>query len=185
MDYEISVPADANVTLRSGTGPVRIEKLGGDVSVQGETAQVDVQNLSGTHLHIRTVSGPITLNNVSNGHVDATSIGGNVTLTNVSGPKIAVSSTKGNIRYDGDAGGGGEYQFINNSGDIDVILPADASVDITARTVNGTVQNDFPLQQKTHTSFALDSRSVAGVSLSGASMIHLSSFSGKIRVKKR
>ena len=185
VDYEISVPADANVTVNTGTGAVHIEKLAGDVSVQGETGSVDAQNLNGAYLHIRTVNGSITLTNVSNGHVDATSVGGNVTLTNVAGPKVYVTTTKGSIRYDGDPAGGGEYQLINYTGDIDVALPADASVDVTARTVSGSVQNDFPLQPKSHTSFVPDSRSFAGTSATGASMLRLSSFSGKIRVRKQ
>jgi DUF4097 and DUF4098 domain-containing protein YvlB len=185
VDYDISVPADANVTVNAGTGAVHIDKLAGDVSVQGETGAVDAQNLNGAYLHIRTVNGPITLTNVSNGHVEATSVGGNVTLTNVSGPKVYVTSTKGSIRYDGDPAGGGEYQLINYTGDIDVALPASASVDVTARTISGSVQNDFPLQTKAHTSFVPDAHSFAGTSASGASMLRLSSFSGKIRVRKK
>ncbi len=112
-------------------------------------------------------------------------LGGNVTLTSVAGPKVTVSTTRGAIRYDGDPGQGGDYELINHNGDIEVALPATASVDLTARTVNGAVQNDFPLQQKAHTSFALDARSLAGTAASGSCMIRLSSFSGKIHVHKK
>ncbi len=35
VDYEILVPADASITLHSSTGPLRAEKLHGDVTLEG------------------------------------------------------------------------------------------------------------------------------------------------------
>ena len=86
----------------------------------------------------------------------------------------------------GDFGEGGDYMLVNHSGDIDVVLPAFASVDLTARSITGSVENDFPLQQKPHSSFVPSpGRAFAGTSNTGASSVQLRSFSGKIRVKKR
>jgi DUF4097 and DUF4098 domain-containing protein YvlB len=65
-------------------------------------------------------------------------------------------------------------------------LPESASIDLTARTVSGTVTNDFPLQAKTHPTFVPKSgSSFAGTSNSGLSSVELQTFSGKIRVKKQ
>ena len=73
-----------------------------------------------------------------------------------------------------------------HSGMIDVTLPESASVDLTARSINGLVQNDFPLQAKAHTPFVPKSgSSFAGTSNSGLSSVELQSFSGRIRVKKQ
>jgi hypothetical protein len=59
-------------------------------------------------------------------------------------------------------------------------------VDLTARSITGSVENDFPLQAKRHPSFAItQGRSFAGTSNSGASSVQLRSMSGKIRVKKQ
>ncbi len=41
VDYEILVPADASITLHSSTGPLRAEKLHGDVTLEGAAATVD------------------------------------------------------------------------------------------------------------------------------------------------
>jgi len=46
VDYEVLVPADASVTLHSSTGPLRAEKLHGDVSLEGSGATVDVRDVA-------------------------------------------------------------------------------------------------------------------------------------------
>ncbi|HZQ93070.1 MAG TPA: DUF4097 family beta strand repeat-containing protein [Terriglobales bacterium] len=185
VDYEILAPADANVTVRAGTGPIRVERLAGDLTLNGEAASIDVSQVQNAHVHVRAVGGPVTLSNITGGHVEVTALGGGVTLTNVSGPKVYVSSTKGTIRYDGDPSGGGEYQLINGTGNIEVTLPASASVDLTARSATGSVDNQFPMVAKQHTAFDSSPRSFAGMSASGSSSVHLSSLSGTIRVRKR
>jgi hypothetical protein len=59
-------------------------------------------------------------------------------------------------------------------------------VDISASTVAGAVENDFPLQAPTHPTTALQQgKSFAGMSNAGASAVRLRTFNGKIRVKKQ
>lgn len=186
VEYQVLVPADTSVTVRAPSGPITAEKLRGDLAVEGDAAQVDVRNVRNAHVHVRTISGPVTLGSISNGHVEVTSLSGTVQLEAVSGPKVAVNTAKGSIRYKGDFGEGGEYMLVNHSGNIDVALPAFASVDLTARSITGSVENDFPLLQKQHPTFPMSpGHSFAGTSNTGASSVQLRSFSGKIRVKKQ
>jgi DUF4097 and DUF4098 domain-containing protein YvlB len=111
---------------------------------------------------------------------------GTVQLENVTGPKVNVGTTSGNITYKGDCSGVGDYVLITHSGNIDLTLPQTASVDLSARSVKGSVENDFPLQKKSHTTFVPRAgSSFAGTSNSGSSSVELQSFSGKIRVKKQ
>jgi len=186
VDYDIQVPPNIMLTVRAAGGPIRVEKLRSDMTLEGDTAQVTVQDCSNAHVHIRTVTGPVTLSNIGNGHVEVTSVNGDVQLTSVNGPKVSVNTTKGNIRYKGDFAGGGDYSFNSHAGDIEVSLPTSASVDLSARSVAGTVEQDFPLHQKSHLAFQPNpGRSFAGTSNTGASSVQLRSFSGKIRVKKQ
>ncbi|MFB3915402.1 MAG: DUF4097 domain-containing protein [Terriglobales bacterium] len=186
VDYEVQVPPDGVVTIRSGDGPLRASELEGDLSVQGESAQVELRDLWNAHVHVHTVDGPITLQNLRNSHVDVTTVAGRVALTEVSGPKVAVNTSSGLIQYSGDFGGNGDYAFMTHSGNIEVGLPAGASVDIMARSVNGKVQNEFPLEAKPNTAFApVEGHSFAGRANSGGSSVRLSSFSGTITVKKQ
>ena len=185
VDYEIQVPSDASVTLHSTTGPMRAEKLQGDVNLEGTTAVVEVRDLNNAHVQVRTMDGPVTLTNVRDAHVDITSVSGPVVLTDVTGRFVQVNSTSGAIRYDGDFGTGGEYLLRTHSGDIDAVAPAYASVDVVARSMNGQVVNDFPLQPK-HTPFTIKVGSAfAGTMGKAASSVKLLSFSGKIHFRKR
>ena len=186
VDYELSVPADASVTVNSASGPISADGLRSDVILEGDAAQVSVRNVSSAHVHVKTLNGSVTLQDISDGHVEVTSLSGPVTLTNVDGSLVAVNTTSGKIAYTGDFGGGGEYTLSNHSGDIEVSIPANASVDISARSIMGSVENDFPFQQKSHPAFqVLPGKALAGTSNSGASSVRLRSFSGKIRVKKQ
>jgi len=186
VDYEVLVPADASVTLRSTTGPLRAEKLHGDVEMEGSSATVDVKDISDSHVHVKTMNGPVTLTNIRDGHVEIDSVSGDVNLISVTGPLVRVSSTSGKIRYDGDFGYAGEYRFNSHSGDIDATIPEDASVDVKAQSVRGKVQDDVPMQPKTHTSFlAREGSSFAGTINKAASSVWLRTFSGRIHLKKR
>ncbi len=185
VDYDVLVPADAAVTLRSTDGPLHAERLHGDVTLEGTTAQVDVREISDAHVHVKTLDGPVTLTNISDGHVEITSVGGDVVMNSVNGPLVQVNSNSGNIRYDGEFGGGGEYFMTSHTGDIEALAPSYASIDVTARSEQGKVENDFQLQPK-HTWFPLKAGSAfAGTVGKAASSVKLLSISGKIHLKKR
>jgi DUF4097 and DUF4098 domain-containing protein YvlB len=186
VDYEVLVPADASVDMESSTGPLHAEKLHGDVEAEGANAAIDVRDITGSHVHVKTMAGPITLTNIRDGHVEIDSVSGDVTLNSVTGPLVRVSSTSGKIQYDGDFGYAGEYRFNSHSGNIDATIPEDASVDVKAQSVRGQVQSDLRLQPKVHTSFLVkEGSSFAGTINKAASSVWLRTFSGKIHLKKR
>jgi hypothetical protein len=187
IEYQVSVPADASISLRSTTGPLRVEKLRGDVVMEGASANVEVREITDAHVHINTLSGPITLTNISEGHVEITSVSGDISMTQVDGPLVKVSSSSGKIRYDGDFAFGGEYYLTSHTGDIEATAPTYASIDVTARSVKGEVENDFPLTPKTHVSFLNSDtiRNLVGTAGKAASSVKLNSFSGRIHLKKR
>jgi DUF4097 and DUF4098 domain-containing protein YvlB len=186
IDYEIEVPNGATVSAQVATGSVRAEHLNGDVTLRGDSASLEARDINNAHVHAHTVSGPITLANISGGHVEVGTGSGKVTMNNVTGPSITVNTTSSAIAYDGDFGNGGAYQLSSHSGPIDVSLPSSASVEVKAESMNGSVQNDFPLQKKMHSDFTPRAgKSFQGYANSGSSSVELHSFSGTIRVKKR
>ncbi len=186
VDYEVSVPPDATVHLRSASGPITADGLQGDVTLEGTSAQVEARNLSRGHLLVQTMNGPITLNNVHTSHVEITSISGDIRLNAVTGQVVKVDSTSGKIVYSGDFGSGGDYSFITHTGDIDALVPATASAAFSAQSLQGQVQNDFPLQPKQHVHATLDAtRAFFGTAGKAASGVVMKSFSGKIRLKQR
>ncbi len=182
VDYTVLVPADAFVSLRSSDGTLRAQGLRGDVILEAAAASVEVTDISDAHLHVRTLSGPITLTDIRNSHVDIQSISGNVIMHNVVGPSVEVNSGSGRISYDGDPGRVGEYLLTSHSGDLDVSIPATAWVNIKARSVRGQSDPEFPISNGFASSGAgnllLKPGTVTG------SRFELRSFRGKIHLKR-
>jgi len=185
IDYELLIPPDTTLSLRSSTGPLSVERVQGDLTLEGADAIVDVHNVSNGHVHVRTMQGPVTLTDVRNGHVEISSISGDVTLKSVTGTLVQANSGSGQIFYDGDFGSGGDYKFTTHTGDITAVVPADASADFSAHSMTGKVQKDFPLEPR-HNRFSFEEgRAFFGTVGKAASKVVLRSFSGKIHLKQR
>jgi len=185
VDYQLVIPPDATLNLRSSTGPLSVERLEGDLTLEGADATVDVRNVENGHVHVRTMGGPIVLTDVRNGHVEVSTITGDIHLQSVAGPLLLATSGRGKIWYDGDFGSSGEYRFTTHSGNIEALVPADVSADFRAHSVLGRVQHDFPLTP-VHSRFHEEvGRSFFGTTGQASSQVVLRSFSGKIRLKQR
>jgi DUF4097 and DUF4098 domain-containing protein YvlB len=187
VDYDVTVPATGvSVNVSTTSAPITVEGLSGDIGLSSETGQITVRNVSKSHLRVRSMNAVVNFSNVTLSRVDIQSAGGAVQLSNVTGQRVSAGTSSGNIDYRGDCSGGGDYILTTHTGAIDVTLPTTASVDLAARSTNGTVENAFPLQEKSHNSFVpKQGRSFAGTSNSGSSSVELQSFSGRIRVKKQ
>jgi Putative adhesin len=182
VDYTVLVPVDAFVSLRSSDGTLRAQGLRGDVILEAAAASVEVTDISDAHLHVKTLSGPITLTDIRNSHLDIHSVSGNVTIRNVTGPSVEVNSGSGRISYQGDPGSTGQYLLTSHSGDLDISIPASALVDIRARSIKGQSEPDFPIANGFSAAgtgnLLLKPGTVTG------SRFDLRSFRGKIRLKR-
>jgi DUF4097 and DUF4098 domain-containing protein YvlB len=184
VDYELLIPPDATLNLRSSTGPLSAERLHGDLTMEGSDAVMNVRNVENGHVHVRTMRGTVTLADVSNGHIEISSISGDIHLKSVTGPMVQASSGSGRIFYDGDFGSGGQYKFTTHRGDIEALVPVNVSADFRAHSVLGRVQHDFPLKPM-HSRFPAEAgRSFFGTTGEAASEVVLRSFSGRIRLKQ-
>jgi DUF4097 and DUF4098 domain-containing protein YvlB len=187
VDYDVQLPPGVSLWVRSNDGPISVTGVrAADVTCDGESARIEVKDGGSGHVHVRTVSGEIGLTNLKDSHTEITSISGDIVVRGVSGNFVSANTTKGKISYDGTFEGGGEYVFSTHSGDVNVALPADASVEISARSVMGTVEDSLHMQPAPHPSFApSQGKALAGVLNAGASSVKLRSMTGNITVKKK
>jgi hypothetical protein len=144
VDYSVRVPPDAIVSLRSFDGTLHAQGLRGDVILEAATASLEVTDVSDAHLHVKTLSGPVSLTDIRDSHVDVRSVSGNVNIRNVSGSSLAVNSGSGPITYEGDPGPAGEYLLTSHSGDLEVSIPVRASVEIKTHSLKGDSDQGFP-----------------------------------------
>ena len=64
VDYTVLVPIDAFVSLRSSDGTIRAQGLRGDVILEAAAGSVEVTDIRDAHLHVRTLTGPISLTDI-------------------------------------------------------------------------------------------------------------------------
>jgi len=181
VDYQVLVPADACVILSTASGSLSAENLEGDLIFEGTTASVDAHLIRNAHIHVKTLSGPISLRQISDGHVDVTTASGDVILQDVSGSLVEVHSGSGRIRYLGNPGLG-VYKLVTGTGNIDVTVPWLRLARFKARSVKGKV--DSPILVPPQGTLGFASGQANSLLRNAAAAFELHSFRGNISVRE-
>ena len=141
---------------------------------------MDAHALHNAHVHVKTLSGPISLRQIVGGRVDVRTSSGDVILQNVTGPMVEVHSGTGQIKYVGDPGVG-SYRMVTTSGNIEVLMPVGKLARIKARSTKGRVDNPIEAQPPAATrGFSFRPKSSPA---HGAAAFELLSFQGDISVR--
>lgn len=184
VDLTIRVPRQALVRVESEQGNIVIENVDGGVTIEGVTNSVTLSRIRG-HIAADTVDGPILVRS-SEGPVEAKSISGNLQFIQVNSPQLMGSTNSGTIRYQGDFGLGGTYKLHSYSSPIEVQASPQASFEVDARSIQGTIDNRilFPSPPQGASSLAArrTGRSVQGRVNTGKSTVQITSYSGTIRL---
>lgn len=185
VDYEIWMPAGASLDLHLDAGHVEIDGLRDAVKIETVAATITLRDLVGA-LEVTTTSGDVTLSRCG-GRLKVESVSGNLTFLDTPGRSLTARTASGDIRYAGSLLGGGSYEFSNHQGAVELLLPPDASFELTARSVQGEVFSSFSLVPKSHGPMPSPTyaRSLLGTVQSGAALVRVSTFSGKISIGKR
>ncbi|MEZ5277830.1 MAG: DUF4097 family beta strand repeat-containing protein [Opitutaceae bacterium] len=157
--YEIVVPVDFNLELKTSGGDIAVTNLKGKTRADTSGGSIRLINLTGdTNIH--TSGGSIRINDC-HGTTDAHTSGGSITTENgsgdlmvkTSGGSITVRDHNGNINGH-TSGGSVSATFKTNptqpcslstsGGSVNVTLPANAAVDLEASTSGGSVHSEFP-----------------------------------------
>lgn len=185
-DYTLEVPLGTSLEIRSPEGSVQIQTLTGDASVDTVGGTIAVSDISG-HLSVRSIGGDIEIVRPA-GRVEANSICGSLRVVNPSSYHLRAATTSGKIFYEGDILAGGEYQLSDYSGDMDIVTPAAASFELSAKTVRGKViaDPDVALTPRRHTPLrgSYAGNSLFGTHNNGKATIEATSFSGVIRIRR-
>jgi hypothetical protein len=159
--FEITVPYGVQVIARSQSGDMRIRDTrgaieahanSGDLEVEGVNGRLDVNTLSGSIVardvtgdaDVVTTSGDVKIFNLL-GNADVGTVSGDVELRGVTGKTVRAKTTSGDVRFDGLIDAAGHYDFSAHSGDVEMHIQRDASVQLTISTWNGGINSDFPI----------------------------------------
>jgi DUF4097 and DUF4098 domain-containing protein YvlB len=186
-DYEISVPAESELQVRSDSGNVTVDSVHGDMSFDTVAADLALQDVEG-YLVVKSIGGSTTCTRCS-GRFDATSISGDFKLLQPTMDNVRVQTSSGNILFDGGFMNRGIYVLKNYSGTIEVRFSSTDSFDVRATSLYGNVINQAPVVPDRHSMPAPRStglaKSLFGTMNDGRAKVELSSFNGTIKISKR
>ena len=185
-DFEITVPVESELNVRTDSGNVTVESVHGDMTFDTVGANLQLTDVDG-YVVVKTIDGSLVCTRCS-GKLEANSISGNMQMIQPSLDSVRVQTSSGNILFDGSFLSRGIYIMKNFSGTIEVHFTAGDSFDVKATSLKGDVINQASFKPDTHGDSTPSSKwghSLFGTMNEGHAKVELSSFSGTIKILKR
>lgn len=185
VDFEIWAPVAAHLKVNLEAGTLTVENFSEDVTVEAVAATVLLRHLAG-HISVKTLNGSIEAIGCT-GRMETNSISGTLRFRESRSRFLVAKTTSGDIFFEGGFRPGGSYNFLSHQGTIELRVPAGASFDLNANTVQGELSNEFQLTPRSRGRLPRTRgvRSLLGTVHTGEAMVRVTSFSGTIRVRKQ
>ncbi len=201
VDFNITVPAQARVSLHSISGslsvrdiagPLMLDTISGSIRLANTGRTASAKSISGDvemsdttaegTLNGGTISGTVTLRRIKARSLALSSVSGAVVLEDVNSERIDAQSVSGDVRFAGDFEPNGRYEFTSHSGSVKLAVGSGTGFQIEATTFSGGIQSDLPL---TLDGGRRSRNSLRGRYGNGSAILDLTSFSGSIIITKR
>ena len=187
-DFELTVPEETELQLKSQAGLIYVEQVMGDMTLQSVAGDIHLKEVSG-YVVVRTTGGSLVCTQCA-GKLDFTSVSGNAQILQPGLTHVRLFTMSGNILYDGDFIRSGIYTMRSAKGIVEVRFSGSDSFDIEAMTAIGTVDNQAAayLKPDAHgirNGASRFAKGFFGSVGSGFAKVELSSYSGTIRILRR
>jgi hypothetical protein len=139
----------------------------------------EVQVPAGVHLAARTVNGEVEARGLD-ADAEAHTVNGSVTLETRGRAEATTVNGSVSARL-GSMGGDGPLDFSTVNGGITLGLPENASAEVTAKTVNGGIETNFPVMVRRAGFMGHQLRGTIG---RGGPQLDLSTVNGSIHIRK-
>ena len=187
-NFQITVPEETELQIKTQTGLVYVEQVMGDMTLQSVAGDIHLKEVSG-YIVVRTTGGSLVCTQCA-GKLNFSSISGNAQVLQPGLSNVTLFTMTGNILFDGDFIRTGIYTMKSGKGTVEVHFSGTDSFDLNAQTATGTVDNQAEayLKPDSHGVRHMASRftkGLFGTVGSGLAKVELSSYSGTIRILKR
>jgi hypothetical protein len=203
VDYTVTVPRDANVTIRGVAGNIRVRDVRGELRAESVSGNIALSSV-GRVRDVKSISGTIEVTDAESDEIQGSTVSGNIVARNLKARVLALQSVSGALRFDGvDAArallrtisgdiqyGGrlsrsGRYELRSHSGNLRVVPTGAPGLDVEANTFSGSVQSDYALQVREFGGPGRTrGRGLRGTIGDGSAALVLQSFSGDIVIVK-
>jgi hypothetical protein len=197
IDYEITVPADARVRTRTGSGDQTLENVRGSFDLESGSGDMRLRDLNG-ELHLHTGSGDVEGRNVS-GPITARAGSGDINIEQSAKGDVDVQTGSGNIELRGlegglhaEAGSGdltveaarvAPCQIRTGSGNVRLHLPSDAAFNLEANTSSGSVIVDQPVTMTVQGRVQESRKAINGTVRGGGPLLAVHTGSGDVHIE--
>jgi hypothetical protein len=205
VEFNVKVPADTTVDLRTVSGDIRVTNVKGEVRVQGVSGNVALEGTARLAA-VKTVNGGITITNAgADAQLSLSTVNGDLLVQTLNTRALDVNTVNGDVRIGGWSGDrahirtldgdldlqtslvkGGRYEIESHSGNINLSLPEQPGFELEAHTFNGRIRIDFPIRSEGPIrDNDRGPRSVRGTYGDGSSSLRLQTFNGNLTVTRR
>lgn len=147
VDFNITVPGNANLDLQTSSGDISVNDTTGQMTLATDSGNISASNDTLSNVQLSSSSGDIdSRGDTFSGQANITTSSGDVSMDGdaLNGP-TKVNSSSGDIDFNGSVASSGSYQFGSDSGDISIRLPSNANLQVQATTSSGSIDSgDFP-----------------------------------------
>jgi DUF4097 and DUF4098 domain-containing protein YvlB len=176
VDGELRMESSAGgVTYSGGSRNIEASSAGGDISVQTSAtdAEIDIEGVAGA-----------VLVGLAGGNVSASTLTGSLRI--IGGPVRTgdFESVSGEIYFEGEIAPGGELDFENFNGDIELLLPAETSASFDINTYAGSIETEFGYEGRSVEPYSPEQEAEFTLGGGGA-VVTIESFSGVVQVRRR
>ena len=184
---EMKFDSVAKVTVENGGGDIFFNNIARGIEARTYEGDVTVEGSSGA-MSLQSTTGNIIAFDVSSGEIGdifkAKTSNGTITLKNIGQRQIEAGSNTGSINFNGKFLSGGQYSFGTSNGSINLAIPSDSSLKMSASYGYGSFNSEVPLQNvERNTPSRL--QNLSAQMGDGNATLKLTTVNGAIRIKKQ
>jgi len=205
VDYNVSLPAGASVSLRSVSGDMKVVNVRGIVRAESVSGAVLTSNVPRVEW-AKSISGSVEITNTSTDDAELNvasttgtvrtfglkarrlrlnTVTGDLLLGDITCETLDARSVTGKVEYAGALSKSGHYEISSHSGPIRLVLSPAIGFDINTESFAGTFHSELPLTVIDQTVRRGVTRSMRGTFGDGSAILNISTFSGDVVIVKR
>jgi len=179
VDYQIRVPRQAQLDLKTSNGQVSVAGVSGTVKMRSSNGQLIAEDLQGT-LSANTSNGKVRVSRLQ-GDAEVSTSNGKVICEDISG-NLQVHTSNGEVRviHPGPLSATDQITCRTSNGRIELSLGAGSSFDLDAGTSNGNISTDFPVTVVGK----ISKQHLSGKVGTGGAKVDLHTSNGSISIRK-
>ena len=181
VDFNVSVPEDADLTTNVPTGTLTVDGLSGHIALSDPGGAIWASGLGGS-ISLATQSGSINAEHV-NGQLSATTTNGTITTTDTHlRGHCMMQAQSGTINFHGSLDRNGRFVFQNTNGAVGLTVPPSSAFSLDAHTQSGGIHAAFAAITQTRSHAGTLARGEVGASPRPQLMIETTS--GSINISQ-